>query len=136
MPSEQLQTLVTVERIYDPIEAHIVGGRLQSEGIQVHLSGIQHISANWMLAFALGGVQIQVPAPQADQARGILAEQVALKSEDERCPRCASTETVRENGRWRLSMLVLHAFAIPLPWGKERFRCAECSYCWVQNDDT
>ena len=135
MPSTSSGSLVTLDRFYDPIEARIVAGRLEASGIPVHLAGIHHISANWMLALALGGVQLQVPSARADEAREILAEDVALESDEDHCPNCGSADTVRESNRWRLSMLLVHAFSVPLPWGEEQRRCQSCGFRWGPGSD-
>jgi hypothetical protein len=75
--------LVTLERYLDLIEARIVAGRLEAAGIPVHLLGIHHASANSLAVVALGGVRLQVPANRLDDAKQILAEDVALDAEDD-----------------------------------------------------
>ena len=60
--------LVTVGSYTDPIQAHIAGGRLESEGIPVVIADEHLIWGNWMLSNALGGVKLQVPFSRAEQA--------------------------------------------------------------------
>ena len=78
----------TIDRFFHPTDAHIAAGKLESEGIPVFLLGINHASANWLLSNALGGIRLQVPASQVDDARQILVQIAELSSEDEnRMPR-------------------------------------------------
>jgi hypothetical protein len=75
--------LVTIERYFDLIEARIVAGRLEAAGIPVHLLGIHHATANSLVVIALGGVRLQVPTSRVEDARRILAEDVALDADSD-----------------------------------------------------
>jgi hypothetical protein len=75
--------LVTLERFIDLIEARIVAGRLEAAGIPVHLLGINHASAASLLTIALGGIRLQVPLSRLEEAKQVLAEDVALDSDSE-----------------------------------------------------
>lgn len=133
--AEDQNRLVTVERYLHPTEAHIAAGRIQSEGIPVHLHGINHVQANWLIANALGGVRLQVPAQFAAQAREILATEVRSEdSELESCPACGSPETTARSTAWKLSFLAVHFLSIPLPWGKYRRQCASCRHTWESQE--
>jgi hypothetical protein len=122
---------VTVDRFYHPTEAHIAAGRLEAEGVPVFLLGINHASTNWLITTALGGIQVQVPAANADAARKILAEiDAAARDEPMTCPACASSRTTAPDGSWRISFLTLHLFSIPLPWRQEKRRCLDCGAEW------
>lgn len=65
------QPLEIVYRAAGEAEAHVIRGRLEQEGIRVLLrtgtGGAQGVPGG-----SLGGVQILVPAQEADQARMIL----------------------------------------------------------------
>ena len=52
--------LITVATFTDPLEAHIVRGRLEAEHIECFVMHEHHIWANWFLSTALGGVKLQV----------------------------------------------------------------------------
>lgn len=90
MASEQQpDSWATIEYFYDPTEAHIAAGRLESEGIPVFLLGINYASANWLIATALGGIQLQVPGSFELEAREIFAAMVSEQQvEEELCPGC------------------------------------------------
>ena len=73
--------LVTLDRFFDPIEARIVAGRLEASGIPVQVLDIQHASANSLIVIALGGIRLQVPSSRLEEAKRVLAEDVALDAD-------------------------------------------------------
>jgi hypothetical protein len=85
--------LVTIDRFFDPIEARIVAGRLEASGIPVQLLDIQHASANSMIVVALGGIRLQVPSSCLEEAKRLLAEDVALDAEADVGAQRGSAET-------------------------------------------
>jgi len=127
--------LVTVGSYTDPIQAHIAGGRLESEGIPVVVADEHLIWGNWMLSNALGGVKLQVPSSRAEQARQILIEmdhgEYALQEENPpRCPRCHSTDIAPQRISWKLAFLGLFVLHIPLPYRRDRMTCKACGHNW------
>jgi hypothetical protein len=65
--------LVTVFRAFSPGEAQLVRSRLEAAGF---LTQVQHeLSSLNMEGYSLstGGIRVQVPADQADEALGLLA---------------------------------------------------------------
>ena len=64
-----MSELVTITSYSEPLEAHIVKGRLEAEGIPTFIANEHHISAAWYLSNALGGVKIQVH--KQDHAKAI-----------------------------------------------------------------
>ena len=69
--------LITIATFTNPLEAHIVRGRLQAEGIETYVAHEHHIWANWFLSTALGGVKLQVRPEDAQQAGEILRQEQA-----------------------------------------------------------
>lgn len=61
--------LVTVARVFDTLEAEMLRGCLEAEGIPATLSDVQTVQTDTLLTVAMGGVRIRVPAPFADAAR-------------------------------------------------------------------
>ena len=43
------------------MDAYIIKGRLEAEGIPAFLSDDQYITMDWSLSLALGGVKVMVP---------------------------------------------------------------------------
>ena len=61
--------LVTVTRVFNSLEAEMLRGCLQAEGIPATLGDAQTIQTDTLLTVALGGIRVMVPAPFADAAR-------------------------------------------------------------------
>lgn len=70
---------LTVARCHDAVEAQLLQGRLQADGIEAVLADHHHVQADPLIALALGGVRVQVKARQAAAARAVIA---ALASGD------------------------------------------------------
>jgi hypothetical protein len=66
-------TLVTIARILEPVDAQILQGRLEAEGIPTFLADQQLIQTYNLIAIAVGGVRLQVSAGNAERARAVLA---------------------------------------------------------------
>ncbi len=60
--------LVTVTRVFNSLEAEMLRGCLEAEGIPVTLGDVQTVQT-YLVGVALGGIRIMVPAPFADSAR-------------------------------------------------------------------
>ena len=65
--------LVTVTRVFNSLEAEMLRGCLQAEGIPATLGDAQTIQTDTLLTVALGGIRIMVPATFADAARQTVA---------------------------------------------------------------
>lgn len=70
---------LTVARFSDAVEAQLLQGRLQADGIEAFLADRNHVQADPLIALALGGVRVQVKARDVDAARVVIA---ALASGD------------------------------------------------------
>jgi hypothetical protein len=66
--------LVTVRRFIDPIEASLAKNCLEEAGFEVFLADIETVTVAWQLSNALGGIKLQVAAPDAARARIVLRE--------------------------------------------------------------
>ena len=129
----QPESWITIEHFYHPTEAHIAAGRLESEGIPVFLHGINHATANWLMTTALGGIRLQVPGNAVEEAKEILADTFSTESaEEKQCPSCGSDNTSVLSGSWRIALLAIHLFSIPLPWKKNRRFCSDCRNEWAE----
>ena len=70
---------VTVARFNDPVDAQLLQGRLQAEGVTTFLADQNLVQTHQLLAIAVGGVRVQVAARDAALAAEIIA---ALDSGD------------------------------------------------------
>ena len=89
--------LVTVTRVFNSLEAEMLRGCLEAEGIPVTLGDVQMVQT-YLAGVALGGIRIMVPAPFADAARLTVEtiERGALEIDElplEAEPAVAETET-------------------------------------------
>lgn len=64
-----LGDLVTVTRVFHSLEAEMLRGCLEAEGIPTTLGDAQTVQTDTLLTVALGGIRVMVPASFADAAR-------------------------------------------------------------------
>ena len=64
-----LGDLVTVTRVFNSLEAEMLRGCLEAEGIPTTLGDAQTVQTDTLLTVALGGIRVMVPASFADAAR-------------------------------------------------------------------
>lgn len=80
MPSdrEQLEdlsgmgSLVLLARVLEPVQAHILQGRLQAEGIPVFVADGGLVQTNPLWTMALGGVRVLVPEHLLRRAQAVM----------------------------------------------------------------
>jgi hypothetical protein len=107
----------TVASYLDPIEAHIVCGRLQAEGVEAFVTDDQTNLANWEWRQAIGGTRVRVAEAQYEQARALIAalDGGAFALDPEPGP-----PPYRESASSRLALLLGLGFGLPLPWRRRR----------------
>lgn len=72
-PAGEETKLVTVGIYSHVYEADLAISRLESEGIMAFAADEFMANLNWLYSNAIGGVRLQVPAPDAERAREILS---------------------------------------------------------------
>ena len=152
--------LITVAVFSQAFEAHISRARLEACGIPAFIRDEHTITTNWLYSNALGGVKLQVRAPDASRASRVLAEDASaalsqLTHEQALCvqprlsagadahlpaslpgaavtlcPQCGSRETHYETFSRRLVFLSVLLLGIPLPWLSRTWRCDSCGFNW------
>lgn len=83
--------LETIAQFNDPVDAQLLQGRLQAEGIPAFLADANLIQTHRLLSIALGGVRVQVSADDLPRARAVLA---ALEAGDYALDENADPETL------------------------------------------
>jgi len=73
------ETYVTVARFNTAVEAHILAGRLESEGIHTTITDAETVTMAWHLSQAVGGIKVQVSPDDVERARAIIAENMASR---------------------------------------------------------
>lgn len=70
------------------IDAHIMMGRLQEEGITCWLKDENTVTIDPILTNAVGGIKIMVPKDQASRAAGLMQQFTLEKKKRHTCPQC------------------------------------------------
>jgi DNA-directed RNA polymerase subunit M/transcription elongation factor TFIIS len=130
------EQLVTVGSYSTPYEASLVQAKLDSFGIDASVADAEIIRMNWTLSNALGGVKVQVPETQAEEALRILAaapgdESAEAQDETEvvTCPVCGS-RNMRFFQDKRGSMLTWLLVGFPIIPSRSKWECADCGNKW------
>ena len=123
-------------------EAQIISGRLEFEGIATAVVFEFHVSANWLVSVALGGVGVQVRADDSIQATQVLDRinageySAALElefpsSETDSCPRCGAQSLVLQTWPLKLALVVMFLVYLPVPYTQYLTRCRHCAHRWI-----
>ena len=137
--------LKTIVVFINPIEAHIIRGRLEAEGIPAFVIHEYHIWANWFFSNAVGGVKVQVNSTDATRAKEILsklenAEFEKILEENEgpfevtSCPKCGSQSISECRWNEKISLIILWAYVIPIPYIQGKLKCLNCGAKWVSKE--
>lgn len=123
------------------MEANFARAWLESHGMSVFLKDEHTIGTNPMFSVLLGGIKLQVPLRDRQQALSLLHEMERSPSTDEdghaiTCPKCGSSDvqggysTVRS---WRgLFSMLIAWFTGTLPLNTDTvFRCDQCGARFV-----
>jgi hypothetical protein len=65
--------LVLLARVLEPVQAHILQGRLQAEDIPVFVADGGLVQTNPLWTMALGGVRVLVPEHLLGRAQAVMA---------------------------------------------------------------
>jgi Putative prokaryotic signal transducing protein len=65
--------MVTVLNTFNPAEAQLIRSLLEAEGLQPEIKNELSALSMEGYAMAVGGVEVQVPADEADEARALIA---------------------------------------------------------------
>lgn len=137
--------LITLTSFVNPLEAYIVQGRLETEGVPTYMANEQHIWANWFISNALGGVRLQVSDKYFLEAEEILKKINSGEYENEleqqqgvadttKCPDCGSENIIECRWNEKVALLLFWAFAMPLPYIQGQLECHECKHQWVSKN--
>jgi Putative prokaryotic signal transducing protein len=140
--------LISIATFTNPLEAHIVRGRLRAEGIETWVAHEHHIWANWFLSTALGGVKLQVRPEDAQRAEEILRQEQAgdfetlvadtdKESAEPRpaCPVCRSEDITPIRRSGRISLIIVWLLSLPLPYSSVTMACRSCGHIWVNREE-
>ena len=123
---------IRIAGFVDALAARIASGRLESEGIPVTVLNEHFVTANWLMSGAVGGVQVLVPAEQAELAAQLLKQQAAGEFDLEaatdapRCAHCGHDRWERHTRGRHVAMAVITFTGLPLPFLGDHWLCAQC----------
>ncbi|MES2274697.1 MAG: DUF2007 domain-containing protein [Bacteroidota bacterium] len=73
--------IITFQTFYDPMLAHIIRARLESNGIPCFISDENTIGANPFYNQAIGGIKLNIFEHDIEKANAILADDADLDEE-------------------------------------------------------
>lgn len=135
MSEQHSHDWVVIDGFIDVIQADIVRGRLEAEGIPAILGNRHLVAADWMYAQALGGVRILVPREFVSEARAVIADIDSGKfldvdeklRQEAACADCGTKLVRKTSSSWKFALFSLHLLLpIPLPFRKNVFYCPQC----------
>jgi hypothetical protein len=127
-----MDELVTVRAFTNVPDAQVACTALQAAGLDASLRDEHLVSMQWLYSNAVGGVKLQVPAKQAEEARALLDTAAIIEApapvtdDEEPCPECRSTEI--ESVLWGRQPAVLSWLVLGLPLFPVR-RLRRCRRC-------
>lgn len=134
--------MITVARYFEPSEAHVVRALLESAGLMATVADEHHVTANYPISTALGGVRVQVPDEHVEAAMALVAAYASgelqreleegLGEAPEACPACGS-EAVIGRVPVRTKLLAVAVFVLgpaTFPASESLRTCASCGHRW------
>ncbi len=122
------------------IDANIILGRLQNDGIDCWLKDENTVTINPIWTNAVGGIKLMVADADAKNATELLNQYRAEQKLQTVCPRCGShnvefISTPRKPGNWFSVFIgfLLTSFAPPV---ETVYHCFDCKYEFILPDDT
>ena len=118
-----------VDRYVNAIEAHIVRGRLEAEGIPAVVGNEHLVTQNWLLSSVTGGVVVRVPAEMLEDARAVIAgiDDGEFAEPGETCPRCGGSLSLPSHSLTReVALVSATLLAFPLPFRGPGYCCPVC----------
>lgn len=134
--------MITVARYFEPSEAHIIRALLESAGLTATVADDHHVTANYPLSTALGGVRVQVPHESVEEARELVAAyasgelqrelEAQLGEAPEACPECGAhgvTGQVPVSAKL-LAVAVFVLGSATFPSRDTLRKCDSCGHTW------
>ena len=125
---------IPVQSYNNYIDAHIVMGQLEEQGIVCWLKDEYTLTIDPILTNALGGIKIMVSEVQAQRALDILETTRNEIKKQYACPKCAGLDvefinTNRSTKSWFMALagFIFGDLAIT---GKRVLHCFECGWEW------
>lgn len=112
------------------IDAHILMGRLEEEGIKCWLKDENTVTIDPILTNAVGGIKVMVLKEQAERAMELLKKFTLERKKQLACPNCGSHDielitTSRKPGNWFSTLFgfLFTNYALPIDQVWHCFKC-------------
>lgn len=112
------------------VDAHIVMGRLNEEGINCWLKDENIVTLGPLLTNAVGGIKLMVAATEFEMAKELLVAMETEKKQKFTCPQCNSSDiqmitTPRKLSNWLGTLVGFLLMVFPLAANKV-WHCFNC----------
>lgn len=126
--------LVLIQSFNNPIDAHIIKGLIESNGIETWLFDENIAYTNPVLTTAVGRIKLMVREEDVDEVLKILQSETIDESEEEKivCPNCGSSHIFRKSKtNWKAVFIMLVSFVSTPTGGRKNFYdCQHCGHEW------
>ncbi len=131
--------LVTIANFRDLPPAVVAKTKLDSAGIECLLINENMVRLDWFWSTAIGGVKLLVAQTDAADAIHLLQEAIPPELVDSgtgevyeqpACPRCSSLDISFGAPDKGIQLAALFFGGIPLPAGRDRWKCNQCGAEW------
>ncbi|GAA4807830.1 hypothetical protein GCM10023231_41340 [Olivibacter ginsenosidimutans] len=127
---------ITLKVFDNPIEAHLLKSKLESEGIPCFLQDENIVALNPLYNYAVGGIKLNIPRADVALAQQILREIDDHPNLDEKeaiiaCPQCGSTHLYTnfksmKGAKGILSAIISFFMAVFPIYYKNVYKCKDC----------
>ncbi|MBA2329641.1 MAG: DUF2007 domain-containing protein [Flavisolibacter sp.] len=131
---------ISIQSYSNYIDAHIVMGQLEEQGIVCWLKDEYTLTIDPILTNALGGIKLMVAENQVQRALDLLEAQSREVHKTQVCPKCSSFDvdmisSNRSARNWftAISGFLLGDYAIG---GKKVFHCFNCGLEWNKSPES
>ena len=125
-----MMNFVLLESFSSYIDAHILMGRLEEQGIRCWLKDENTVTIDPILTNAVGGIKLMVLTDQYERAISLLSQFQAERKKLLACPKCFSHDielvtTPRKAGNWLSTLFgfLFTSFAMPIHKVWHCFHC-------------
>src|SRR5688572_11327171 len=117
-------TWVTVASFSQPIEAHLLRTKLESEGIECQLKDEHIVRMDWFYSNAVGGVKVQVREEDVARVRALLDSlpPTTVSSAPQPCPACGALAGKPDRQLWKIALCFLF-LGLPFPYLRRKRLC-------------
>ena len=129
---------VVLKSFTNYIDAHIILGRMQEEGVDCWLNNENTTTIMPIWTTAIGGIQLMVQGEHLQKASDVLKVIEQEKKENISCPKCNSRDveyinTIRKPVNWlsAAATFFLGDYAV-MP--EQRYHCFKCGEEWKESE--